>query len=195
MYEGNSLKGNQWKGDGIDLEDPYEILGISENASELEIEEAFQRLMKALDPSNPGIWALWTPEELNQLREKVQRAFSELMQRKPLCDKESFSFFKKRTLSRETLELIKAKKGLGGEALKDIREHLNLSLEEVSSFLKITKKTLIALENEDFNNLPPWVYLKGFLRAYAKLLGIEEEEEEELLKSFEERYQKFRSRT
>ncbi len=193
MHEGNSLNDNQWKGDGIDIEDPYEILGISKNASELEIEEAFQRLMKALDPSNPGIWALWTPEELNQLREKAQRAFLSLIQRKPSSHVESCPFSKKRTLSKETWELIKAKKGLGGEALREIREHLDLSLEEVSSFLKITKKTLMALENEDFYNLPPWVYLKGFLRAYAKLLGIEEEEE--LLKSFEERYQKFRSRT
>jgi len=193
MHEGNSIKDNQRKGNGIDLEDPHEILGISKDASELEIEEAFQRLMKALDPSNPGIWALWTPEELNRLREKVQRAFVRLTQRKAFLYKESRSLSRERSLPKETLELIKAKKGFGGEALREIREHLDLSLEEVSSFLKITKKTLMALEKEDFDNLPPWVYVKGFLRAYAKFLGIEEEEE--LLKSFEERYQKFRSKT
>ena len=192
MCEGNSLKDNQWKGNGLDIENPYEILGISEDSSQLEIEEAFHRMMKALDPSTPGIWALWTPEELNELREKVQKAFLNLMQKKTSF-KESCLFLKKGTLPKETWELIKAKKGLGGEVLREIRELLGLSLEEASSFLKITKKTLIALENEDFDNLPPWVYLKGFLRAYAKLLGIQEDEEE-LIKSFEERYQKFRSR-
>lgn len=63
-----------------------------------------------------------------------------------------------------------------GEKLKEAREKKGLTLEAVEEETKICKAYLEALENEDFGVLPPKVYAVGFLRRYAKTLGLNEEE-------------------
>lgn len=63
-----------------------------------------------------------------------------------------------------------------GEKLKEAREKRGLTLEAVEEETKIRKAYLEALENENFGVLPPKVYAVGFLRRYAKTLGLNEEE-------------------
>lgn len=63
-----------------------------------------------------------------------------------------------------------------GDYLKQARKKKGLSLEQLSSRTKIQEHHLIALESEDFANLPAKVFAKGFVRSYAKALGLEEEE-------------------
>jgi cytoskeletal protein RodZ len=63
-----------------------------------------------------------------------------------------------------------------GELLKETRQNKEVSLEEVEEELRIRKKYLQALEEEDFSIMPPEVYVKGFLRNYAIYLGLDPEE-------------------
>jgi len=63
-----------------------------------------------------------------------------------------------------------------GNYLKSIRLEKGISLEEISNKTKIRVDNLIIIEEEDFDRLPAEVYLKGFLRAYAKTVGAYEEE-------------------
>jgi len=63
-----------------------------------------------------------------------------------------------------------------GELLKETRQNKEVSLEEVEQELKIRKKYLQALEEEDFSIMPPEVYVKGFLCNYAIYLGLDPEE-------------------
>lgn len=65
---------------------------------------------------------------------------------------------------------------LFGECLKKAREKKGLSLEQVSSKTRIPESRLQALESEDFASLPAKVFAKGFVRSYAKTLGLDEEE-------------------
>ena len=44
---------------------------------------------------------------------------------------------------------------------------------EVEDATKIRRKYIRALENDDFDVLPGKVYVKGFLRSYAKYLGLD----------------------
>jgi cytoskeletal protein RodZ len=60
-----------------------------------------------------------------------------------------------------------------GEKLKMVREDANVSLNEISKATKIRKIYLEKLENGKFDELPPEVYVRGFLKSYAKYLGIE----------------------
>ena len=64
---------------------------------------------------------------------------------------------------------------LGGY-LKGKRELLGFSLQDVASKTKINLPYLESIENEDFLSLPNEVFVKGFLRAYAKVVGIHERE-------------------
>lgn len=50
-----------------------------------------------------------------------------------------------------------------------------IGLEEIAAATKISSRNLKALEDEKFNQLPGGIFNKGFVRAYAKFLGIDEE--------------------
>jgi len=62
-----------------------------------------------------------------------------------------------------------------GKKFRKARESKELSLEAVSNVTKISARMLQAIEDEDFDRLPGGVFNKGFIRAYAKHLGLDSE--------------------
>lgn len=63
-----------------------------------------------------------------------------------------------------------------GETLRRERLKRKLGLQEVSGELKISPRLLEAIEDEDFDKLPGGVFTRSFVRQYARLLGLDEEE-------------------
>src|SRR5438105_5605095 len=63
-----------------------------------------------------------------------------------------------------------------GERLKRERELRGIKLEEIAESTKVGKRNLVALEEEEFGQLPGGIFNKGFVRAYAKFLGLDEEQ-------------------
>ena len=66
-------------------------------------------------------------------------------------------------------------KGIFGENLKRERELRGVSLEEISTATRIATRFLRAIENEQWNQLPGGVFNRGFVRAVARYLGLDEE--------------------
>lgn len=66
--------------------------------------------------------------------------------------------------------------GSFGERLRREREMRGISLDEIATATKISTRNLRALEDEKFQQLPGGIFNKGFVRAYAKFLGIDEEQ-------------------
>ena len=62
-----------------------------------------------------------------------------------------------------------------GEKLRRAREARNLSLQEIASSTKVSTRALQALEEERFEVLPGGIFNKGFVRAYARCVGLDEE--------------------
>jgi cytoskeleton protein RodZ len=60
-----------------------------------------------------------------------------------------------------------------GEALRSAREAQGKSLEDAAAATRIRSSYLEALEQEHFEQLGGNVYAKGFLRSYAKFLGVD----------------------
>ena len=50
------------------------------------------------------------------------------------------------------------------------------SIEDVAADLNLRIEVIAALEADDYSKLPERTYVRGYLRAYARLLGIHEEE-------------------
>ena len=67
-------------------------------------------------------------------------------------------------------------KGNFGERLKREREMREVSLKEVTVATRIGSRFLEALENEDWSKLPGGVFNRGFVRAIARYLGMNEED-------------------
>ncbi|HEV2401886.1 MAG TPA: RodZ domain-containing protein [Candidatus Sulfotelmatobacter sp.] len=63
-----------------------------------------------------------------------------------------------------------------GDKFRKAREGKNLSLDDVSNVTKISARMLEAIEKERFDQLPGGVFNRGFIRAYAKHLGLDSEE-------------------
>ncbi len=60
-----------------------------------------------------------------------------------------------------------------GELLREARYRRNLSLEQAAAATNIRKKYLLALEEDDYAELPAPVYARGFLQIYAEFLGLD----------------------
>jgi cytoskeleton protein RodZ len=63
-----------------------------------------------------------------------------------------------------------------GDKFRKAREKKELSFDDVSNVTKIGSRMLQAIEEEHFDQLPGGVFNKGFIRAYAKHLGLNDEE-------------------
>lgn len=60
-----------------------------------------------------------------------------------------------------------------GMALRDERSRQSLSIGDVSRHLKLSVRQVEALENDEFEVFGGSVFVHGFLRNYAKLLGLD----------------------
>ena len=63
-----------------------------------------------------------------------------------------------------------------GEKLKLEREKRKITLEQISNSTKIGTRMLQALEEDRFNQLPGGIFNKGFVRAYARFVGLDEDQ-------------------
>ncbi len=70
-----------------------------------------------------------------------------------------------------------------GALLRNERENRGLSHEQLAQITRLRKHFLVAMENEEWQDLPPSVFVKGFIRSYAKALGLDEEKLLDLYKS------------
>jgi cytoskeleton protein RodZ len=61
-----------------------------------------------------------------------------------------------------------------GETLRQARESKNWSLPDVALRMNLTVASLSNLENGQFEKLPGHTFARGYVRAYAKLLGLDQ---------------------
>lgn len=60
-----------------------------------------------------------------------------------------------------------------GAYLKSIREEKGRTLEDISESTKVALANLEFLESDRYDLLPPRVFVKGFIRAYAQEMGLD----------------------
>ena len=63
-----------------------------------------------------------------------------------------------------------------GAALREARERRGISLEELARATKIGVATLRALERNQVDHLPGGIFLRGFLKAYARQVELDPED-------------------
>ncbi len=63
-----------------------------------------------------------------------------------------------------------------GSRLKDERERQGLTMEQIMEITKVSRVNITAIESGDQKEFPHEVYAKGFIKTYAKALGLDAEE-------------------
>ncbi|HEY0286318.1 MAG TPA: RodZ family helix-turn-helix domain-containing protein [Pseudomonas sp.] len=71
-------------------------------------------------------------------------------------------------------EVVAATRTNPGETLRQARESKNWSLPDVALRLNLTVTSLSNLETGDFDKLPGHTFARGYIRAYAKLLDLDQ---------------------
>lgn len=59
-----------------------------------------------------------------------------------------------------------------GDRLRQVRQSKQLSISEVASHLHLREELIDALERDDYQQAPQFVFIRGYLRAYAKYLEL-----------------------
>src|SRR2546430_14745324 len=61
-----------------------------------------------------------------------------------------------------------------GESFQGAREGKGLAVEEAAARTRILPQFLKAVEENNYTRLPDEVFVKGFVRSYARILGLDE---------------------
>jgi len=68
---------------------------------------------------------------------------------------------------------ILLKERLSGDDLKKLRKAVDVKIHEIQYITKISASVLTAIEENRFEELPPVIYIRSFLKSYAKILQID----------------------
>ena len=63
-----------------------------------------------------------------------------------------------------------------GEKLRQAREARGISISEVAEQTRISSQYLEGIEADDYRTLPGGIFNKGFIKSFAKFVGIDEDE-------------------
>jgi len=81
---------------------------------------------------------------------------------------------KNRISQNPLIQEILAQDALTGEDLRKIRTALEVTLEKIAEVTNVRIGMLKAIEEDTFDLFLPTVYLKGFLKSYARCLQVDE---------------------
>jgi curved DNA-binding protein CbpA len=177
----------------------YEILEVSPKATSKEIRTAYERARETFENDSVAIYSLFSEQEIKRVQSAIEEAYRVLSDEPSRKDydrshlqQEPWTTWADLPRSHEEFqEHRKASSPLAsphfspemivpqgettyrGGTLKQIREKMGVDLKAISRETKINPRILQEIEEEAFEKLPPVVYLKGFLRAYAQSLGLD----------------------
>ncbi len=63
-----------------------------------------------------------------------------------------------------------------GEKLREAREERDITISEVAEQTRISSQYLECIENNDYRSLPGGIFNKGFVKTFAKYVGVDEQE-------------------
>jgi len=177
------------------LPDYYTLFQISPEASQIDIINAYRHAKLAYQQDSLAIYSLFSEQELEQIHLQVEEAYSVLSNpekrraydalflqpgsntnQPPLLGENVIPLHKQTADNSRNAE-PEQKAGesdiYSGEALRETREAKNITLEQIAEHTKISRRYLQAIEDEDPENFPETVYLKGYLRQYASEIGLD----------------------
>ncbi len=147
------------------LAEDYRCLDLEPDATPLQVERAFRRKLALYSGEALATYALFDEAgrraQLSRLEEAHRRICAEQVtagapRPAPAVEKAS------------SPELADAP----GRFLQARRETVGLTVKEVAGRTKISPMKLLQIEEERFELLPAPVYLRGFILAYARAVGL-----------------------
>jgi len=166
-------------------ESHHDLLEVERGATDEEVRRAYKRAKDVYAADALVGYSLFTPEELEHVRGRLDEAFDVLLdpsRRRPY----ELSVFPpspeheepRRARESEHDPLppapdITPDTDFTGSILRAVRHSKGIRLEDVAGRTKIGLNYLSAIENDDFGSLPAAVYVRGFVNELAKVLRLD----------------------
>jgi len=184
-------------------QDHYEVLELDAGASAAEIERAYQVAASAYAEDSLATYSLFGEEDVRELRRRVEAAYrvlSDEITRRDYDRALRGDQPEPPALALELDPLLETRRGFeprleasppppplegfdeeaqddalpfDGPRLRRARLRRGLDLERIAGITKISPMYLRSLEEENFDQLPAAVYVRGFVTAYARCVGLE----------------------
>jgi flagellar biosynthesis protein FlhG len=168
----------------------YEILELAPDAPPDQVERAYRVARATYASDSLATYSVYDESELSALQERIELAYA------VLADPERRSAYDATLGASPRVELAlsfadEEEKGLesapeirgfeegvddgpwGGARLRRWRIARGIELDRIASTTKVSVSYLRSLEEERFDALPATVYVRGFLTAYARAVGLE----------------------
>jgi curved DNA-binding protein CbpA len=171
-------------------QDHYEVLEIRRDAGPDGIERAYRLILSTYSEDALAGYSVVRGADAAAIRERVETAYrvlsdaearrsydSSLGSASPDSETQSgeaaASAEPPRTAPSEAFDEFDESDEYDGARLRRARLRRGIDLDEVATRTKVNQSYLAFLEEERFGDLPPRVYVRGFVMAYAACLGLD----------------------
>lgn len=181
-------------------ESHHDLLEVDRGATDEEVRRAFKRAREIYAPDALACHGLFTPEELDKVRTRIEEAFDVLLdpaRRRPyelsVFPIEEEEEREEPSIQRRSADLppppaITPETDFSGPLIRQVRESLGIDLKAISQTTKVGLNYLEAIENDDYGDLPAPVYVRGFVTEFAKFLRLDAAQ---VSRTYVRRYKRF----
>ncbi|MDH3486394.1 MAG: helix-turn-helix domain-containing protein, partial [Myxococcales bacterium] len=179
----------------------YDVLEVERGATDEEIRRAHKRMCAVFDSDNIVTFGLFDQEGLEAARARIDEAYDVLLdpaRRRPYeisvfpDAPEAETRVKDKTIPPGELPpapTITPDTEFSGALLRAVRESQGTGLEQISEHTKVGTNYLRCIEDDEFDELPAAVYVRGFVTEFAKCLKLDPEQ---VSQSYLRRYREHR---
>jgi len=154
----------------------YERLGLTPEASLREIENAYRDMCELYGESSLATYSLFDFAERQEKLADLKDAYETLVQSHIGQVAETASAEEKPAIAYNAPPITCDPHSEPGRYLQQHRERLGLSLHDVAERTKIGSYHLRNIEDQVYSKLPAPVYLRGFIREFARAVGLDDPE-------------------
>jgi flagellar biosynthesis protein FlhG len=155
------------------LKQDYKLLGLDENATAHEARRSYHRKKALYAEGSLATYSLMTAEQREEMLDRIERAYmrisTEIESRSMAGSAPLFS------QSAATPDPPGSDESIG-TYLKRRRKTLGLTLRDVANRTRVRSTYLENIEDENLEDLPAPVYLRGFVLEFARVLDLPDPE-------------------
>ncbi len=154
----------------------FEVLELPADSSLPEVRKAYLALKDLYSTASIAMMPFEddiTEERRTEIVEQIEDAYFNLLDFFDQKKKSPEHQGKSHAFDKDIEEIISNTPAFSGQALRQIREHLNIGLYDVALATNIQIHHLENIEIEKYDALPADLYTRGFVVSYAKYLSLD----------------------
>ncbi len=174
----------------LEHQNHYEALEVATSATPEEIERAYRLVRSAYADDSLALYSIFDESDASAVRERIEHAYHVLSDpesrrqydagleperrapiQEPVPEPAPAPLEPMQAL--EEIEDVEEGQDFDGARLRRARLRRGIEIDQVAAVTKISATYLRHLEEERFDDLPATVYVRGFVGAYARAIGLE----------------------